>query len=279
MFIIFSYSLCLKQNQMDDPVPFEVEVDPYAGVPGVTGDVEYDFGVKYGDDAEILSEKQEFVRLSKTFKPELKYVDVSWDDQPVYQGPGAGDIYGQTFVLNGLKKGSDSFNRVGKQVQLKSLKLRFALKIAVSYGITTTVSSDVLRFMVVIDHNAPSYVVGPPYQPNLFNVCKGIDYLGNLSSNVAIFDDPSQRGRFEILADKICIVSPNGAAYNLSGDRVFWEWDLSSEVMDRIIKYNGNNAGDITDFIDGAIYLYTYATNSAIEWNQSFKCRVGFVDV
>lgn len=198
--------------------------------------------------------------IKKTYTiPELKYTDVT--------AFGAVSGSGSFSLLNGLNLGTSAVTRVGRQIMMKSIHLKFDMNGSL-FANTPTSAANMLRIMILYDA-----------QPN-GALPAASDLLENTTTGVQTISGTAMRyaQRFRILYDKRWILqhqlsSTTTGTFSSVFDEVYLKVNLKT------IYANSNN-GDITDIDTGALLLFitSDAAATANYPDLLFYSRVRYVD-
>lgn len=224
-------------------------------------------------------------RRAKTFgrpRQEIKGTDYNLPTSGVLNTV---NTSGGMYLMNGLIMGTGSWNRLGRQIQMKSLqyKLLFSLTLG-NLGATLPSVAPALRILLVYDKQ-PNLAV-----PNFDGIFSELDNAGVQSTTVYSGLDYGRMKRFTILRDKLINpdlgglmtdASPaqNAVTYHVHEDfiklkRLTTEYDSTGSA---------GNTGTIGDIMSGALYLIfrsNFATADQGQWqirDDSF-CRLRYFD-
>lgn len=181
---------------------------------------------------------------------ELKFVDTSFT--------GAAAVGASTFsaaqLLNGLANGTSASTRVGRQVNMKSLLIRYTITLN-----PTTVAGGAVRMLVVYDKQANAAA------PVITDVLLADGFLA--PNNI------SNRDRFVTLCD--VITPPIGTAGDYASSDVVYK-KINLETM-----FNEGVSGTIADITSGSIYLF-FAQSGQMTTaapSLSYRSRIRYTDV
>lgn len=167
----------------------------------------------------------------------------------------AADTTGTIGLLNGVTLGSDINNRIGRQVELRSIQLRVQ-----SFSTFNTGIDQWNRALIVYDRQSNGA------SPAITDVLTAatINAVRNLNN----------RKRFKILMDKTVYL--NAAGETDSG--TFYDF---YRKLRHPVEFNAGNAGIVSDIQSGAIYLIAIgsATAGNTAGNILFSSRIRFTDV
>lgn len=164
------------------------------------------------------------------------------------------DSTGQVDVLNTMARGTDINERVGRQVNIKSIEIK-----AVSKSTAATGTRQECLTMLVWDKD-PDGVLGTiASMLNTVNV--------NSARNL------SNRDRFVVLKSWRYIIYPDTLPNNSRTLRYYRKRNLQT-------TYNAGNAGTIADIQKGALYLVTLGENVAgvTAGAMTYQCRIRYLD-
>lgn len=154
------------------------------------------------------------------------------------------------FTPNVIAPGNGSFNRVGRKVYCKSLRIKgnFHSVHALEAGSTL---SNTLRMVVVWDKQ-PSGVLP------LFNTIFGNTVQSGIESATGILDPPryDNMSRFQVLREKTWDLNPGGAAGSADTLQIHCSIDEYIKLGSRETVYAGESAtSTIADISSGALYV------------------------
>lgn len=173
------------------------------------------------------SPKLRVTRLPR-FAPEMKVVDVSAN----LAATNAGAI----LLLNGVQPGTALNQRVGRQIQMRSLKYHLTAAVTAATGV-----DQIHRVLIVLDA-----------QPNGVALTYTDVLDGGQTSQVNI----SNQKRFKILSDERIYLNASGepdSARLLDG----------SIGMHTIVQYNAGVAGTVADISTNSLYMIVLGSEAA----------------
>jgi len=171
-----------------------------------------------------------------------------------------------SFLLNGIAPGSASFNRIGRKVTLKSLRLKGGATFTMTPSATGAVNHNSLRMVVVFDRQPNSGSI--PTWDTIFGITAQDGTETSTTWAPMKYDNMS---RFQVLKDKTidCQTVPG----NVATTGVIDQWVSFDEFMslgNRESTYSGQSAPCTTaDISTGALYVYFRSQN------QSASATVG----
>lgn len=183
-------------------------------------------------------------KIVKQEKPELKYLDTVSTGIAV-------DSSGTLILLNGCAQGDDINTREGREIRIKSLRIKW--KPAINASATGTIVRCILFIDKQVNASAPSVTT----------ILKNSGAL-NLAQM-----DLAYRKRFKILYDKYITMSNNSMEETVED---------YFRKMNLVVEYNSSSAGTVADIVTNALYMLLIsdqATNTptVVYWN-----RVRFYD-
>lgn len=164
-----------------------------------------------------------------------------------------------SILLNGIAPGTGSFNRVGRKVVLKTLRLKGAALITQTPSAAGAISPGSLRMVVVWDQQ-PSGGTIPTW-----DVIFGITAQdGTESSTVLAPLRYDNMDRFTVLKDKIIdFDSVPGNVVSTASVSTLKSFDEYISLKNRTSVYSGQSAPcTIADISTGGLYVYFRAQNS-----------------
>jgi len=207
------------------------------------------------------------------FKPELKAVSTA---ALITINSGAGSA-GHTVLLNGLVTGANSYNRIGRKIQMKKIQVQISL-----HPPTPTVTNfpQDLIFFLYVDRDSGAL-------PALADLYQDVAQNGTVSTTVYSQRNLSTTQRFKVLAVKriplrICGTATgalpcNGTAFQANQDDLQWTWNIPVNI---ITTFNLGNTGTYTDIENNAVYLSFFSSVGVGEDPASFdvSTRVRYLD-
>ena len=162
---------------------------------------------------------------------------------------------GNILVLNLIRPGTGSWNRVGKNVRLKSVRMYGTIQLRVNPNVTTgDIQSNKIRMCLVWDKQPSGNAI-----PSFDTIFGTTDQAGTETSDVL---DPlkydSQR-RFQILWNKV--IALNVPSYFAAGGTFdYWtinrQFDKYLDLKNKTTLYSGQSSPQtIADIDSGALYL------------------------
>jgi hypothetical protein len=178
---------------------------------------------------------------------EIKYVDTSVNQ--------VADTTGAVTLLNGLPRGDDVSERVGRKVVMTGLDLSL-----VSYVTPTTGIDQTHRYILVYDKQANGAA------PAITDVL--------VSASTVALPNLNNRLRFVILADEI-------KALNASAEPgSYWATGMRKLRFNLSTIFNSGDAGTVADIQTGAFFLITLGSIAAGATAGTFsgRARIHYVD-
>lgn len=180
-----------------------------------------------------------------SIKPEFKSVDTDL--------AGAGNTTPTAiYLLNGLVPGTGSAQRIGRQVIIKSLELRFSF----SGG----AADSFWRYIVVLDKqaNGAAPAITDLLVANALYSPKNLTYVR----------------RFTILLDEIGSVETQATSESM---KTFEKY----KRINYVTEFNAGATGTVTDIATGSLYMFVFGSNAAggNAFAISGSARLRFTDV
>lgn len=199
---------------------------------------------------------------------EIKSVDVN-------QGTLTGNFSTTpTFILlNAMRLGTDFYQRVGRKIVMKSLRVT---GIIVPSGSVAT-SASYMRMMVVYDKQSNGAA------PAITDIITDVNGSGATGTNSYAGKNLNYRDRFVILRDHAMlgpIVSAGGAISTYSidpaakdnGYLIDWYIPMDHEVVYRA------DVGSISDIATGGLYVIFYGSTATASWEFQGRARLRYKD-
>lgn len=184
---------------------------------------------------------------SKSKRGEIKTVDIAFQESAI-------NNVGYIALLNGVQEGTSFYNRVGRKIEMKSIRLRATYDTNGGDGDGT---STTWRIMVIYDRQPNGAF------PASTDLLLSYDNAGVTSQTTFSDLNMNNIDRFQILAD-IMGTAPDDATTALYNNVAAVIPSEREGVIDRYIKLNGaitqykstSNPAQIGDISTGALYLY-----------------------
>jgi len=190
---------------------------------------------------------------------ELKGVDVSLAISPVL---GSTNTNGSCTLLNAIAPGTGSYNRVGRKVHLKSIRLKGDMYVLIDQTAEGATLTDALVRMVVVWDKQPSGTL-PTYDA----IFGQTDQAGSEACNLWDTLRYDNTDRFTVLRDKMFLVrnnfANNSAAGNPGANVMLQEFDEFIPLQGRETQYSGQSSTcTIADISTGGLYVYWRSRNN-----------------
>lgn len=188
--------------------------------------------------------------MSRRNATELKGVDINLNLIPVVSTT---TTNASAFLLNGVAPGSASYNRIGRKIQLKSLRLKGAALCSMVPSANGSVSPNGLRMVVVFDRQPNSGTI--PTWDVIFGVT---DQLGAETSTILSPVRYDNMSRFQVIKDKVLDVQTIPANVVTTGViEQLLSFDEFVSLGNRETTYSGQSSPTTTaDISTGALYVY-----------------------
>lgn len=185
------------------------------------------------------------------------------------------DTNGSAFLLNGLAAGAAAYQRVGRKVALKSVRLSGFFDI--SYPLVGTARGSGLIRIVVVWDKQPSGEALPTWN----EVFGQTDAAGSAKAGLMDAIKYDEMGRFSILHEQVIKIEPScdgnaGTVYDLVS------FDKYVKLKGKESVYSGGTSG-IGDLNSGGLYAYFRAADAAnaginVTLNSTSQARLRYVD-
>lgn len=204
--------------------------------------------------------------------PEKKTLDSFKEITPGL--PSAGD---DGFCVNLTIEGSGPSQRIGRKINMKSLRIRGWLDWVNSYD-----SKNIYRLVVVYDRQTNGV------QPAFNTVFQNIDTSGTFTTNILSPLSVNKTDRFIVLADEILYMASENASSTggLATDQVVGLYDPMSTLrnFDRYIKLNQEvqyqaSTGVVGDISAGGIYIYFKCHEDPPALHFYCNTRLRYIDI
>jgi len=188
---------------------------------------------------------------------------------------------GSCTVLNLVQQGSGSWNRIGRQIYLKSVRIRGVINCAITTTTTPWSTSTSTCRMVLVWDKQPSGGTIPTWD-TIFGVTA---QDGTESSTVTSNLRYDNMGRFQVLRDVIltCENIQSNLAVNANNVAADMQIDEYVKLGNRTTIYQGQNTPmTIADISTGALYLFfrDCSTGTANTWTTGLdlNARLRYTD-
>nr|WAE42720.1 MAG: capsid protein [Cressdnaviricota sp.] len=165
------------------------------------------------------------------------------------------DSTGTIACMNGTTMGSDLSNRVGRQIEMRSIEMKVYMNVISGTGVDQE-----MRCLLVYDRqtNGVSATITDILDTNN---CQSLRNLDN-------------RKRFKILMDKRFTFEASGQ------NPSHCVWDYYRKLR-HPVQYNSGNAGTVADIASGALYIIFFGDKVAgvTSGHEETKLRIRFTDV
>lgn len=165
--------------------------------------------------------------------------------------------------------GDDIFNRQGRKVFVKTIRIYGTLTIAAAANGAAGFTPINVRIIV--------------YQDKQTNIAQsqGEDVIssGAASDAIHMMMNASNFGRFRILKDKMYVLNKNPViaglttAFVSNGDQVHFKYDIPVKEW---VNYNATNAGTVADVVDNSFHLIANASGASQTVTITYKVRTVF---
>lgn len=194
-------------------------------------------------------------------------------------GPFALNSTGSIYALNLVQVGSSMFNRVGRRIQMKSVRLR--AQIIFIAGVARTTPVDTAKISIIYDKQTNGAY------PTLADVYLDTEQSGANTATSLSGLNMNNRDRFITIMEK-CIVTASGVTTGTGLFQSPFPQDITPQYIDEYRKLNltthfrsDSNPAVIGDINNGGLYFITFSNipagseNFQILWN----CRLKYIDL
>lgn len=164
-------------------------------------------------------------------------------------------------VLNAVTPGVGSFNRTGRKIFNKSIRLKGVIDAQFTPAATTADITGLVLRMVVVWDKQPATVL-----PEFDDIFGDTAQNGTESTNVLSLPKYDQMNRFQILRDKCWSLNPpTFISGGTSNEYIVREcFDEYIKLGNRTTVFSGQtDPSTIADIASGGLYVYWRATNDA----------------
>lgn len=188
---------------------------------------------------------------------------------------------GTVTTLNGTEEGAGMWNRVGRKIMLKNLRIRGLL----TQSGTVTGVGEYLRAMVIYDRQPNGST------PALTDILLGYGYDGTPSSTVSSFNNINMNNseRFRILRDYHWSIPNNSQSTTATapiGAMSIIDYNNDRTQIDDFIKLGGleaqykSSTGSVADITTGHLFVLTVGNLPAANagYTLTFSARLRFTD-
>lgn len=203
-------------------------------------------------------------RANKRPQTELKCFDKGQTNQDFTTASNAS-------VLNNVVQGSEVYQRVGRKIYMKSVRIRGYLQSLSSSGL------DYGRIILLYDSQANAAL--PALADILQNSNAGAATYATTNMNI------NNRERFRVLRDLPISLSPvtntGGVLTNFTiGDPIKQSYniDLFVDLKGLESIYNATSGGTIADITSGSLLLFVISAAGTSQWTFSYTSRLRYYD-
>lgn len=206
--------------------------------------------------------------MQKGSNVERKWLDVHAQTQTF-------STAGNFVTVNGMTKGTDIYQRIGRRVKMTSFHIR-GWVLQNQNG--AAASADQLRMLVVYDREPNGSV------PGIAEILQDTNNAGSTFTDSTSHMNLVNSDRFAILKDFTWAVVQANASANQPAQAL---GDYSTNItikynkkLNLDVKYNSGNAGTIADITTGALYVVTIGTQVAAneQYELFWSSRIRFTD-
>jgi len=172
------------------------------------------------------------------------------------------------FCLNLIQQGVGSWNRVGRKIQLQSIRLRGQLEWTLDAATSTANYVGNCVRMVVVWDTQPSDTAIPSFE-QVFGV------TGQDGSETCTYLNPvryDNMDRFSVLSDTVMKLKPpicNTVSGSTSAVQVIEPFDKFVKLSGKFSNYSGNsNPMTMAGLSSGGLYVYFRAAQNTVDTNR-----------
>lgn len=183
-----------------------------------------------------------------------------------------------TYSLNAVTVGTSWQQRIGRKIQIISLKIKGEVGIeALSYSGAPPMYAPTIRVVIFVDNQTNGEVP--------FNYANVLSSGPTSALPVAYFQNGNTFGRFKILRDHRFVLNPMAVTYDYTNS--YTTMHSNVKLIDDTIKfnppltvhYNGANTGTNADIVDNSLHIMIARdANGAPACFGYFKARIAFYD-
>lgn len=183
-------------------------------------------------------------------------------------------------VLNLVQQGAGSWNRIGRKIMMKSLRLKGQINVSIApNAVTLDRFGATVRMVVVYDKQPSGNAI-----PNFDTVFGGTDQSGTESSTILDNLKYDNMSRFRVLRDYVKEVNPSvvptGGSTNLEVKVVDFDEYVKLPMLETVFS-GQSNPMTIADISTGAVYVYfrsSIATSTTVQVSALSKARLRYMD-
>jgi len=182
-------------------------------------------------------------------------------------------------LLNGIACGTESYQRVGRVVMAKNLKLSITFSMITS--VVLTFPGDMARLIVLWDKQGTT-------TPVASDILWDVSAAGTTQTSYVGFKNPNNKERFVHLYDKrfqlpsyIVTVANSVASTPCPQMPNITEWRPDIDIdLDGLMTRYKDTGSTIASISEGALYFFILGTtpNATAGWNVTFKARYSYYD-
>lgn len=168
-------------------------------------------------------------------------------------------------------QGDDYNNRQGRKVHVLGLKIRGQIYKSAQANKVALDNESLGRVVLYMDKQSNA------------TQSQGEEVLasGAGSNAIAMFQNPANFGRFQIIKDHQYHFHSGGVTYDgtnmeAEGNGKHFKWNIKFKKP-ILVHYNGTNGGTVADVVDNSFHIIANCTDSLTA--IAYKCRTTFIDV
>lgn len=212
-------------------------------------------------------------------RSEVKALVTSWFSAAPGGAVMACNSTGSILCVNQIQAGSSFFNRIGRKIEMKSIRLTGMI---VNVSAARTTGPDYLRIMVVYDRQTNGVL------PTIANILQDTDQTGTNYNSALCGINLDFRERFKVVIDKR-IYLPATVSTAGGGSTYVAFTNQDNMIMDEFRKINGlqthykadSGPAVIGDVATGGLYILSQSENIAAgteAWELVWDVRLRYCD-
>lgn len=170
--------------------------------------------------------------------------------------------------------GNDFNNRIGRKIQILSIKLRGTISCNSQTDQTLADQGATVRCILVCDKQTNGTAM------------TGVQLISSGAGSQAInmFQNPANFGRFKVMKDKRWVMdnpslSYDGTNIEQAGIATTFEWIWNFKGKPTYVHFNATNGGTFADIVDNSYHVVAATNSTSLVPTLSYKCRVTYIDV
>lgn len=172
-------------------------------------------------------------------------------------------------------KGTGINNRIGREIEVKKIKIRGNFVVPAQANQTATDAATCMRLLLVQDMQTnAAQMAGETLMAD--------PGAGDSRLTVSTFQNLDSLGRFRVLKDKnFTIQNPNMSfdGTNMEQNGLIVNFKMTHTFKTPVkVRFNATDGGSVADIVDNSFHLVATSAQAGLAPNLSYQCRVSYKD-